>query len=110
MTPVLRAIGGALGGFALRHLAVKPHRTSAFLLIVALMSSVSLYPMITSGSFDDKAVRGARVQIGADWQLLYNTPDLVDAAQLAGAAREQLPAVAAAVEQLLARAARAWTA
>ena len=68
MAPVLRPIGGTLGRFALRHMSAKPHRTVAFLLIVALMSSVSLYPIVTSGSFEDKAVRGARVQIGTDWQ------------------------------------------
>jgi len=102
MKPVVGPLGGVLAPFALRHFSAKPHRTSAFLLIVALMSSVSLYPVITSGSFEEKAARGARVQIGADWQLLYNTPDLVDAAQLAGAAREQLPVVKSAVERLVA--------
>ena len=69
MAPVLRPIGGVLGRFALRHIAAKPHRTVAFLLIVALMSSVSLYPIVTSRSFEDKAVRGAKVQIGTDWQM-----------------------------------------
>ena len=102
MAPILRPIGGVLGGFAVRHMSVRPHRTVAFLLIVALVSSVSLYPVITSGSFQDKADRGARVQIGADWQLLYNTPDLVDVSQLTGAASGQVPAVAAAADQLLA--------
>jgi hypothetical protein len=101
MVPILRPLGGVLGAFAARHLSVKPQRTVAFLLIVALMSSISLYPVITSGSFEDKAARGARVQIGADWQILYNTPDLVDAAQLTGAAGQQIPAVKSAVEQLL---------
>lgn len=101
MTPLLRAIGGVLGAFALRHLSVRPHRTAAFLLIVALMTSVSLYPVITSGSFADKAARGARVQIGADWQVLYNTPDLVDASQLRGALGDQLPSITAAAAQLL---------
>ena len=102
MAPILRPVGGVLGGFAVRHLSARPHRTMTFLLIVALMSSVSLYPVITSGSFEDKAARGARVQIGADWQMLYNTPDLVDVSQLTGAASGQLPAVAAAADQLLA--------
>jgi hypothetical protein len=32
-------------------MSAKPHRTVAFLLIVALMSSVSLYPIVTSRSF-----------------------------------------------------------
>ena len=101
MAPVFRSIGGLLGPFALRHLSAKPERTMAFLLIVALMSSVSMYPVITSGSFEEKAARGARVQIGADWQVLYNTPDLVDASQLTGSAGRQLPAVNAAVDRLL---------
>jgi FtsX-like permease family len=101
MAPLFRSIGGVLGSFALRHLSVKPERTMAFLLIVALMSSVSMYPVITSASFEEKAARGARVQIGADWQVLYNTPDLVDAAQLTGSAGTQLPAVKAAVDRLL---------
>ena len=78
MAPVLRPIGGVLGRFALRHMSAKPHRTVAFLLIVALMSSVSLYPIVTSRSFEDKAVRGAKVQIGTDWQMLFNAPDLID--------------------------------
>jgi hypothetical protein len=101
MAPLFRAIGGVLGPFGLRHLSAKPERTMAFLLIVALMSSVSMYPVITSGSFEEKAARGARVQIGADWQVLYNTPDLVDASQLSGSVGTQLPAVKAAVDRLL---------
>ena len=59
MAPIVRPIGGRLGPFAMRHISVKPHRAMAFLLIVALMSGVSLYPTITSPSFSDKAVRGA---------------------------------------------------
>ena len=86
MAPVLRPIGGVLGRFALRHMSAKPHRTVAFLLIVALMSSVSLYPIVTSRSFEDKAVRGAKVQIGTDWQVLYNAPDLIDVDRLNGPA------------------------
>ena len=101
MAPIMQPLGGALGRFALRHVAVKPHRTVAFLLIVALMSSVSLYPVITSGSFEDKAARGARVQIGADWQVMYSAPDLVPASDLNGSASRQLAAVGPAVEELL---------
>src|SRR5437763_4025268 len=76
MAPVLKPIGGVLGPFALRHMSAKPHRTVAFLLIVALMSSVSLYPIVTSRSFENKAIRGAAVQLGTDWQVLFNAPDL----------------------------------
>jgi len=101
MTPVLRPIGGTLGRFALRHMSAKPHRTVAFLLIVALMSSVSLYPIITSRSFEDKAIRGAAVQLGTDWQVLYNAPDLVDVDRLNGPASAQIAALKPEVEKLL---------
>src|SRR5205809_8100654 len=90
MAPVLTPIGGVLGRFALRQMSAKPHRTVAFLLIVALMSSVSLYPIITSRSFEDKAIRGARLQLGTDWQVLVNAPDLVDIDRLSGTASSQL--------------------
>jgi FtsX-like permease family len=102
MTPVLKPIGGVLGKFALRHMSVKPHRTVAFLLIVALMSSVSLYPVITSRSFEDKAIRGAQVQLGTDWQVLFNGPDLVDIDRLSGPASSQLAALKPELEKVLA--------
>jgi hypothetical protein len=102
MAPVLKPIGGNLGRFALRHMSAKPHRTVAFLLIVALMSSVSLYPIVTSSSFEDKAVRGAKVQIGSDWQVLFNAPDLIDVDRLNGPASAQLGALKPEIEKLLA--------
>jgi hypothetical protein len=102
MSPVLRPIGGVLGRFALHHMAAKPHRTVAFLLIVALMSSVSLYPIVTSGSFEDKAVRGAKVQVGTDWQIMYNAPDLIDVDKLTGPAEHQLGALKPEIDKLVA--------
>jgi hypothetical protein len=102
MAPALGPIGGVLGRFALRHMSAKPHRTVAFLLIVALMSSVSLYPIVTSGSFEDKAVRGAKVQIGADWQVMYNAPDLIDVDKLAGPASQQIGALKPEIDKLVA--------
>lgn len=101
MAPVLRPIGGVLGRFALRHMSAKPHRTAAFLLIVALMSSLSLYPIITSRSFENKAIRGAKVQIGADWQILYNTPDLVAVDSLTGPVSHQLAALKPQIAKLM---------
>jgi len=80
---------------------VKPHRTVAFLLIVALMSSVSLYPIITSHSFEDKAVRGAQVQLGTDWQVLFNAPDLVNIDRLSGSASGQLAALKPEIAKLM---------
>ena len=102
MAPVIEPIGGVLGQFALRHISVKPHRMVAFLLIVALMSSVSLYPAITSRSFEDKAIRGAQVQLGTDWQVLYNGPDLVDVDRLSGTASSQLAALKPEILKLVA--------
>src|SRR6516165_2424405 len=102
MTPVVAPIGGALGPFALRHMSAKPHRTVAFLLIVALMSSVSLYPIVTSRSFEDKAVRGAAVQLGTDWQVLFNAPDLVDVDRLNGPASAQFAAMKPEIDRLVA--------
>ncbi len=100
MTPIVTPIGGRLSRFASRHISVKPHRAMAFLLIVALMSGVSLYPTITSPSFSDKAIRGAQVQLGTDWQLLYNAPDLTDVANLRGDAGAQLRALTPQIERL----------
>jgi FtsX-like permease family len=99
---LVRPIGGPLGPFAIRHLAVKPHRTAAFLLIVALMASVTLYPTITSRSFVDKAERGARVQLGGDLQILFNAPDFADAERLTGSLEHQLGGLKGPVEALLA--------
>src|SRR2546428_13855923 len=104
MAPVIEPIGGVLGKFALRHISVKPHRMVAFLLIVALMSSVSLYPAITSRSFEDKAIRGAQVQLGTDWQAWFNSPDLVDTDRLTGTASPQLAALTPEIPQLVASA------
>ena len=103
MAPVIRPIGGRLGRFATQHISAKPHRAMAFFLIVALMSSVSLYPTITSRSFTDKAVRGARVQLGTDWQILYNAPDFAQAGQLQGPAGGQLAAMQPEIDRLLGR-------
>src|SRR5207247_4409333 len=98
---VLTPIGGVLGKFARSHRSVKPHRTVAFLLIVALMSSVSLYPVITGRSFEDKAIRGAQVQLGTDWQVLFNGPDLVDIDRLSGSASSQLAALKPEIAKLV---------
>ena len=100
MMPIVGPIGGRLSRFATRHISVKPHRAMAFLLIVALMSGVSMYPTITSPSFANKAIRGAKVQLGTDWQLLYNAPDLTDVSNLRGDAGAQLRALQPEIERL----------
>lgn len=103
VSPMARVTAGTLGPFAEQHIGAKPHRTLAFLLIVALMVSVSLYPIVTSGSFEEKAARGARVQIGADWQLLFNSPDLIDVSRLQGGLGGQRDALQEPIDRLAAR-------
>jgi hypothetical protein len=101
MRPLVRPIGGPLGRFAARHISVKPHRTVAFLLVVALMASVSLYPTVTGASFQNKAERGARVMLGADWQLIFNAPDFADAERLQGSLVRQLGELKPAIARTL---------
>jgi hypothetical protein len=57
--------------------------------------------VITSRSFEDKAVRGARVQLGTDWQVLFNGPDLVDIDRLSGTAASQLAALKPEIAKLV---------
>ena len=75
-------VGGKLRALSLKHMSLKPHRISGFLLIVGLMASVSLYPSIASKSFEDKALRGATVQVGSQLHVSINPTDLVSAEQM----------------------------
>lgn len=106
MGPLLAGIGGRLGMVAQRHMAAKPHRSVAFLLIVALMASVCLYPTIASKSFEDKAARGAAVQIGSEWHYTFNSPDLAPPARLRGDLSAQLAALRPSIDGLVASATR----
>jgi hypothetical protein len=94
--------GGKLRGLALKHMSLKPHRISGFLLIVALMASVSLYPSIGAKSFEDKALRGATVQIGSEIHVTVNPNDLVAAEQLEQELGEQVRALRGALKERLA--------
>jgi hypothetical protein len=100
LAPIVKPIGGRLGKFSLRQIAVKPHRTAAFLFIVALMTSVSIYPIVAARSFQEKAERGAKVNLGADWQFIFNSPDLAAVEQLQGSLGDQMKAILPGVERL----------
>ncbi len=104
MGPLLKSFGGRLGLLAQRHMAAKPHRSVAFLLIVALMASVSLYPTISSRTFEDKATRGAQVQIGSEWHFTFNSPDLIGVDQLRGSLHPQLVALDPVLKGIVANA------
>jgi hypothetical protein len=82
-------LGGRLRDFTLNHTAAKPHRVASLLLVTALVAGVSLYPPIAASSFEDKAVRGTRVQLGSEINLTLNAPELI-AADLTGGLQEQL--------------------
>ena len=102
LSTVTYVIGGKLRSLALKHMSLKPHRIASFLLIVGLMASVSLYPSIASKSFEDKALRGATVQVGAELHVSINPSDLVTAEQLEQGLGAQVQAIRAALKERLA--------
>ena len=95
-------VGGKLRSLSLKHMSLKPHRISSFLLIVGLMASVSLYPSIASKSFEDKAMRGATVQVGSELHISINPNDLVSAEQLDQGLGGQIQAMRTVVKNRLA--------
>lgn len=102
LSTVTLFIGGKLRSLSLKHMSLKPHRISGFLLIVALMASVSLYPSIGAKSFEDRALRGAIVQIGSELHVTINPHDLVGAEQLEQGLGGQIQALRAALKERLA--------
>src|SRR5262245_62389740 len=72
-------MAGPLRTASLRHMEVRRHRAASFLLIVALLTSIALYPTVMIAVFDNKTERGARVQLGSDIQVTLNALDLMPA-------------------------------
>jgi hypothetical protein len=99
---VTHVVGGTLRTLSLKHMSLKPHRISGFLLIVGLMASVSLYPSIASKSFEDKALRGATVQVGSELHVSINPTDFVTPEQLEQGLAGQVEAIRASLKQRLA--------
>lgn len=107
MSGVLRVIvafiGGPLKGPVVKHISTRPQRVAGFLLIVAMMTTIGLYPTVMTAVFEDKLDRGTRIQIGSDIQLSVNAPDIVDNELLArGGIQEQYAALRRAVPDLTA--------
>src|SRR5262249_36044932 len=63
MAPAAWIMAGPLKDVSLRHMATRRHRAAAFLLIVALMASLALYPTVMTAVFDNKTERGARIPL-----------------------------------------------
>ena len=77
MAPAAWMLAGPLREVSLKHMEIRRHRAASFLLIVALMASLALYPTVMTAVFDNKTERGARVQLGSDMQLTINALDLM---------------------------------
>jgi hypothetical protein len=104
LSSVTYFVGGKLRALSLKHMSLKPHRIVSFLLIVGLMASVSLYPSIASKSFEDKALRGATVQVGSELHVTISPTDLVTAEQLEQGLGAQVQAIREVLKQRLATA------
>lgn len=91
MAPAAWLLAGPLRTASLHHMQVRRHRAASFLLIVALLTSLALYPTVMTAVFDNKTERGARVQLGSDIQVTLNALDLMPAeAQSRGGLRERV--------------------
>jgi len=101
LSSVTLLMGGKLRRLSLKHMSLKPHRVSAFLLIVTLMASASLYPSIGAKSFEDRALRGATVQVGSEIHVTINPSDLVSAEQLEQGLGGQIQAIRSALKERL---------
>ena len=101
LSSVTYFVGGKLRSLSLTHMSLKPHRIASFLLIVGLMASVSLYPSIASKSFEDKALRGATVQVGSELHVSINVNDLATAEQLEQGLGGQVQAIRTSLKERL---------
>jgi hypothetical protein len=100
MGPLVRPLAGQLATLALSHVALKPHRTVTLLLTVALTVSVCLYPTVTGPSFQDKAVRGARVATGTALQFTFTVTDLDPGKQESRDLSVQLAALRPGIQEI----------
>ena len=101
LSSVTYFVGGKLRTLSLKHMSLKPHRISSFLLIVGLMASVSLYPSIASKSFEDKALRGATVQVGSELHVSISPTDLVSRGAIGAGTWRQVQAIRTALKERL---------
>lgn len=91
IAPLVWLMAGRFHSAALRHMEIRRHRAASFLLIVALLTSIALYPTVMTAVFDNKTERGARAQLGGDVQMTLNALDMMQAEmQSRGGLQERL--------------------
>ncbi len=91
MAPAAFMLAGPLRVASLKHMSIRRHRAASFLLIVAMLSTLALYPTVMTAVFDNKTQRGARAQLGSDLQVTLNALDLMPAeAQARGGMKQRL--------------------
>ena len=91
MAPATYLLAGPLRVASLKHMGIRRHRAASFLLIVAMLSTLALYPTVMTAVFDNKTERGARAQLGSDLQVTLNALDLMPAeAQSRGGMKQRL--------------------
>ncbi|NNE38455.1 MAG: ABC transporter permease, partial [Gammaproteobacteria bacterium] len=99
---IVSIIGGSLRHLTLKHISTKPQRVAGFLLIVAMMTTIGLYPTVMTAVFDNKIERGTRIQVGSDVQLTLNASDIVSNELLAsGGIGEQYQAIQQKIPSLI---------
>ena len=104
MAPLTWAMAGPLRQASLHHMALRRHRAASFLLIVALLTSIALYPTVMIAVFDNKTERGARIQLGSDIQLTLNALDLMPAeAQSRGGLQQRVAVLREKLDPLVAK-------
>ncbi len=104
MAPAVWSMAGPLKSASLHHMQVRRHRAASFLLIVALLASLALYPTVMTAVFDNKTERGARVQLGSDIQLTLNALDLMPAqAQSRGGLQQRIATLRYRLDPLVQR-------
>ncbi len=102
MAPAAWLMAGPLRRPSLQHMQVSRHRAASFLLVVALMTSLALYPTVMTAVFDNKTERGARVQLGSDLQITLNALDFMPAeAQSRGGLEQRVAALRIELDPLI---------
>ncbi|MEI8309811.1 MAG: ABC transporter permease [Verrucomicrobiota bacterium] len=99
---IVAIIGGPLHALTAKHISTRPHRVAGFLLIVAMMGTIGLYPTVMTAVFDDKIERGTSVQIGSDVAITLNAADVVSNKHLVnGGIGEQYSAIKERIPEIL---------